>query len=209
MKRRRSREQPPKPLPQLPVSGAVIGYARVSTTDQNLAMQLADLRAYPCDRIFSETVSAVAKKRPELDEAIRTLRPGDVLVVWKLDRFARSMADLLDRWRQIEKIGAKLVSIKDRIDTTSAIGTLMFHMLGALAEFERSLIQERIAAGMKAARERGVQLGALPMFDSATRKAMRADRAAGLSVHKIAAKYGCSPSTAANYTRGAGRKPKG
>lgn len=206
MKRRKKRERLPEPLPQLSAEGDVIGYARVSTTDQNLDMQLAALQKAGCTRIFRETLSAVAEKRPELEHALRMLRPGDTFVVWKLDRLARSMQDLLTRWDYINSCGARLRSLTEQIDTSTAIGTLMFHILGALARFERGLIQERIAEGMRAARARGVRLGALPMFGDNIRKAMRADRAAGMGAGAIAIKYGCSRSTAANYTRGV--KPK-
>lgn len=199
-KRRRSHTPTPEPLPQLPVTGAVIGYARVSTAEQNLDMQLKDLERVPCDRIFSEKVSAVSSKRPELERAMMLLREGDTLVIWRLDRLARSLTELLKRVQYIEACGAKLRSLNESLDTSTAVGRLLFHVLGSLAQFERDLTQERIASGMRAARERGVQLGALPMFDVKTRKQMQADRTAGMSIRSIATKYKCSPGTVQNWT---------
>lgn len=200
LKRRNSHTPVPEPLPQLPVTGAVIGYARVSTAEQNLDMQLKDLQRVPCDRIHSEKVSAVSSKRPELEKAMALLREGDTFVIWRLDRLARSLPDLLKRVKYIEDCGAKLRSLNENIDTNTAVGRLLFHVLGSLAQFERDLTQERIASGMKAARERGVRLGALPMFDAKTRKEMQKDRDGGMSIRSIAAKYKCSAGTVQNWT---------
>ena len=219
MKRSKKPIDVPEPLPQLPVSGAVVGYARVSTEDQNLDMQLQALSRVQtlmangqfkvgCDRIHKEKVSAVAVNRPELEKALLLLREGDTFVVWKLDRLARSMSELLHRWDYITSCGASLRSLTEQIDTTSAVGRFMFHILGALAEFERGLIQERIASGMQAAKDRGVRLGAEPMFDKATAKLICADRRGGMSYAEIAIKYDCSKGTARNYTRGVAPKKR-
>lgn len=197
-----------EPLPTLPTSGAVIGYARVSTAEQSLEMQISALRKYGCNRILDEKVSAASSKRPMLTQALSILREGDVLVVWKMDRLARSLTDLLRRVAYINECGAQFVSLTEKIDTSSASGRLLFHVLGALGEFERDLIKERTTAGMKAAKERGVKFGASPMFGDNTIKAMQADRSAGKSLRWLAAHYGCSVGTVQNWTVGPSRPKK-
>ena len=137
-----------------------IGYARVSTDDQNLALQEDALKEAGCERIFYDRVSGVKSERPGLQEALDYLRDGeDVLVVWRLDRLGRSLKDLIDLVNQLEerKIGFK--SLQDPVDTTSPGGILVFHIFGALAEFERNLIRERTKAGLEAARARGKKGG--------------------------------------------------
>lgn len=200
MKRKRRKNEAPEPLPQLPASGAIIGYARVSTDEQNLDLQLRALEKAGCERIYSETCSAVAPKRPELAKAMELLRDGDMLVVWKLDRLARSMVDLLDKAKYISGCGAKLKSLTEQLDTSTPIGTPMFHLLGALAEFERSLTLARIHEGMKAARARGQKLGANPKFDKVAPE-MQAMRNAGSQMREIAAKFKCSVGSVRNWTR--------
>ena len=141
----------------------LFGYARVSTTDQNTALQLDALKAAGCERIFSdEGVSGGATKRPALDKALAALRPGDVLVVWKLDRLGRSLSHLIHITKQLGDGGIGFRSISESIDTTSASGRLLFHIMGALAEFERALITERTRAGLTSAKQRGVKLGRKP-----------------------------------------------
>jgi DNA invertase Pin-like site-specific DNA recombinase len=138
----------------------LIGYARVSTEDQNLAMQLDALRAAGCEKIFrDEGVSGSETDRAELNKALAALAAGDVLVVWKLDRLGRSLAHLM---QIVTRLGAEAVgfrSLSEAIDTTTASGRLLFHVVGAIAEFERNLISERTSAGMAAARARGQHLG--------------------------------------------------
>ena len=136
----------------------LVGYARVSTLDQETALQLDALRRAGVRRVYEEKRSAVSI-RPELDAALRALQPGDVLVVYKVDRLARSLSNLLALLRRIDEAGAEFRSLTEPIDTTTAAGRLMLQLLGAFAEFERSLIRERSAAGLVAARERGVRLG--------------------------------------------------
>lgn len=139
-----------------------IGYARVSTADQHLDLQHDALKAAGCDRIFSDAVTGVTSRRPGLDRALATLSSGDMLIVWKLDRLGRSLAQLV---QLIADLGAKDIgfrSLSDPIDTGSAGGRLVLHIMGALAEFERSLIVERTQAGMQAARRRGQKLGRKP-----------------------------------------------
>lgn len=147
-------------MKELSPEGQLIGYARVSTEEQNLDMQTVALERAGCSVIYSEKTSSGSKKRPELDNAIANLEPGDVFVVWRLDRLARSMLDLLRRVEQIEKAGAQFRSLTEGFDTTTISGRLLLHLLGAIAEFERQLTRERTVAGLARAKERGAQIGA-------------------------------------------------
>jgi DNA invertase Pin-like site-specific DNA recombinase len=138
----------------------LFGYARVSTRDQNLAAQDAELMAAGCAKVFKEKISGAKTDRPELVKAIGRLEPGDVLVVTRLDRLARSTRDLLNVIAAITERGAGFKSLKDAwADTTSAHGRLMLTVLGGLAEFERELIRARTGEGRKRAKERGVRFG--------------------------------------------------
>lgn len=142
---------------------ATVGYARVSTEDQNLDLQLAALRAVDCDRIETDHgVSGSARRRPGLDRMLDALEAGDVVVVWRLDRLGRSLAHLIELVDQFRARGVQFRSLCESIDTTTAAGELVFHMFGALAQFERGLIRERTAAGLQAARRKGVMLGRRP-----------------------------------------------
>src|SRR5579871_3744651 len=133
----------------------LVGYARVSTHDQTLNLQKDALRTAGCERIFEDTVSGAAAERPGLDEALAFLRPDDSLVVWKLDRLGRSLRHLIDTATALQQRGIGFKSLTEQIDTTTSGGKLIFHVFGALAEFERDLIRERTQAGLKAARARG------------------------------------------------------
>jgi DNA invertase Pin-like site-specific DNA recombinase len=136
-----------------------IGYARVSTTDQNLQSQIDALTAAGCDDVVPDEVSGATTNRPKLDKLLARLGPGDVLVVVRLDRLGRSLPHLIDVVRTIEAQGAGLLSLSEAIDTTTAGGRLIFHLMGALAQFERTLIIERTQAGLQAARKRGAKVG--------------------------------------------------
>ncbi len=138
-------------------SGIMIGYARVSTEDQRMDMQIDALvgAGVSTDHIFQESVSGYKGKRPELMNCLRMLRKGDTLVIFKLDRLGRSIVELLELVTMLEKRGVNIHSIRDMIDTKTAVGRVMFHMLAAFAQFERDIISERTKAGMKAARARG------------------------------------------------------
>ena len=133
----------------------LIGYARVSTADQTLALQEDALRLAHCEKIFKDVLSGSTTERPWLSDAVRYARSGDVLVVWKLDRLGRSLAHLIQVVRQLETQGVGFRSLQEQMDTTTSGGQLIFHIFGALAEFERSLIRERTYAGLAAARTRG------------------------------------------------------
>lgn len=134
---------------------AKIGYARVSTSGQDVALQVDALKAAGCERVFKETASGAARDRPELMKALDYLRAGDVLMVWKLDRLARSLRQLLETVELLEQEKIGFQSLTEGMDTTSAGGKLLFQVCGALAEFERGLIRERTLAGLEAARARG------------------------------------------------------
>lgn len=138
-----------------------IGYARVSTDDQTTAAQRQALEAAGCDPIHTETAGGTAK-RPALEAALKALKPGDVLTVWKFDRLARSLPDLLEIVQRIEAAGAHLRSLTEDIDTSSSAGRLVFHVMGAMAQFERDLIRERTKAGIDAARKAGRRIGRPP-----------------------------------------------
>jgi len=140
--------------------GMKIGYARVSTDEQNLDLQRSALEAAGCERVFEDRgISGADSNRPGLAAALAALGPGDVLAVWKLDRLGRSLGQLIVMIDGIGKAGAGFQSLSESIDTTTAGGRLIFHVMGALAEFERSLIGERTKAGMQAAKRRGKAVG--------------------------------------------------
>ena len=132
-----------------------IGYARVSTRDQNLALQRDALEQEGCEMLFEEKISGRSARRPALKEMLDKLREGDVVVIWKLDRLGRSLRDLVTLVQDIQEKGAGLKSLHDSIDTTTPQGKLTFHLFAALAEFERDIISERTRAGLTSARARG------------------------------------------------------
>ncbi|MFD1913995.1 recombinase family protein [Halodurantibacterium flavum] len=174
----------------------LVGYARVSTQDQNPALQLDALTAAGCEKVFTEKASGAQRDRPELAAALSYMRSGDSLVVWKLDRLARSLPQLIETVAQLEAKGIGFRSLTEAIDTTTAGGKLIFHIFGALAEFERSVIRERTRAGLKAARERGRKGGrppALSAADLAAAKALLSDPA--ITVDEVAARLKVSPAT--------------
>lgn len=137
-----------------------IGYARVSTIDQNLDLQLDALDSAGCVYIYQDDgVSGKKAKRHGLDLALHKLEQGDTLVVWKLDRLGRSLQHLIEIMKELERRGIEFVSLSDAIDTSTPHGKLFFHIVGAFGEYESNLISERTKAGMAAARARGVKLG--------------------------------------------------
>ena len=139
----------------------LIGYARVSTADQTLDLQKDALRQAGCDKIFTDTASGAKAERIGLDEALSYVRAGDTLVVWRLDRLGRSLPHLIETITGLNNHGIGFKSITKSIDTTTSGGKLIFHIFGALAEFERDIIRERTQAGLTAARARG-RLGGRP-----------------------------------------------
>ena len=133
----------------------VIGYARVSTEQQETEAQLPELRKAGCRRIYQETMGGGTMDRPELEKCLERLDKGDTLVVWRLDRLGRSIRDLLQIVDRLDKGGINFISLKERFDTSTAAGRLVFHFFAALTQFEKELIRERTMAGLSSARARG------------------------------------------------------
>jgi DNA invertase Pin-like site-specific DNA recombinase len=185
--------------------GRLIGYARVSTADQRLDLQLDALQragVHP-DNIHKDFASGARVTRKGLTNALRDVRAGDVLVVWKLDRLGRSLPDLIRKMEELKAVGAGFRSLTEGIDTTTAMGTLVLHLMGAIAQFERDLTRERTAAGMRSARGRGVQLGAKrKLSDSQRAEVGVLLRTSDLSVKDIARKMKISPGTIYNMFPG-------
>ena len=174
----------------------LVGYARVSTQDQNPELQLDALKKAGCEKIFIEKASGAQRDRPELKAALDYMRSGDTLVVWKLDRLARSLKQLIETVEALEEQGIGFLSITEAINTTTSGGRLVFHIFGALAEFERSIIRERTIAGLESARARGRMGGrpsALSADDLALAKAMLANP--DVTVADVAKRLGVAPST--------------
>src|SRR5215218_7416224 len=132
-----------------------IGYARVSTEEQNLDLQRDALHKANCEQIFTDQVTGTKARRPGLEDALSHLRAGDILVVWRLDRLGRSLRHLIDTVTDLQEKGIGFKSLQESIDTTTSGGKLVFHIFGALAEFEREIIRERTQAGLQSARSRG------------------------------------------------------
>ena len=177
----------------------LIGYARVSTDDQTLDLQRDALREAGCERIFEDTAGGAAE-RPNLEQALSHLRSGDTLVVWRLDRLGRSLKDLIARAEELRSEGVGLKSLKEAIDTDSPTGQLVFHIFGALAEFERALIRERTQAGLQAARARGRKGGRRKRLDRDQRvHAVELYRSRKHTVKKICGLMGISRATLYAY----------
>lgn len=173
-----------------------IGYARVSTTDQNLDIQIKELENAGCDIIFKEKVSGTHLKRPELLRMLDQLRPEDIVIVWKLDRLARSTRDLLDICDRIAISKASFRSISEKwADTTSPGGKMILTVFAGIAEFERSLIVERTSSGRKAAQKRGVKFGRPSKLDPNQIDAIKSLLEKGNSVKKVAETFKTHPST--------------
>jgi DNA invertase Pin-like site-specific DNA recombinase len=174
----------------------LIGYARVSTQDQNPDLQLDALKAVGCGKIFVEKASGAQRERPELQAALAYIRPDDTLVVWKLDRLARSLKQLIETIEGLEAKQIGFKSLTEAIDTTTSGGRLVFHIFAALAEFERSLIRERTRSGLESARARG-RLGGRPRAlspdDLQAFKALLSDPE--ITVEQAARRLGVAPST--------------
>jgi DNA invertase Pin-like site-specific DNA recombinase len=183
----------------------LIGYARVSTQEQNLELQINALQAAGCKKIFTEKASGAQRDRPELKAALEYMRANedDTLVVWKLDRLARSLRQLIDTIEELEKKGIGFKSLTENIDTTTSGGRLVFHIFGALAEFERILIKERTMAGLKAAKAMGKKGGrpqALQAEDLRDAKALLKNKK--ITVKEVAKRLKVDPSTLYRYLPG-------
>lgn len=171
----------------------MIGYARVSTSSQNLTNQTERLTEHGCEKLFSEHISGAKSARAQLKAALDYVREGDALVVTKLDRLARSAVDLGKIAALLEKKGVDLVVLDQKIDTSSPTGRLMFTMIGAFAEFERDLISERCREGVAKARAKGVKFGRPSKLSQVEMEELRAEIQAGeLGKTELAKKYGIS-----------------
>ena len=180
----------------------LIGYARISTNDQNPDMQRDALKRAGCENVFMEQMSGGLDSRHELDRTMKTLSKGDTLVVWRLDRLGRSLKHLIELTTELEERGIGLRSLTEAIDTTTASGKLTFHIFGALAEFERNLIRERTQAGLAAAKARGRKGGRPPALDDEQREeAIMLYSAKQHSVKEICQMMGISKPTLYSYVR--------
>lgn len=189
-------------LPARP--SAMVGYARVSTDEQNLDLQNDALRNAGCGRICEDRgFSGAQRTRPGLDAALALLEPGDVLVVWRLDRLGRSLLDLVSLIDDLAARGIGVRSLTESFDAGSSGGRLIFHLMAALAEFERELIAERTRAGLAAARARGIRLGRPPRFSDPERRAVLRLVQTGLSVQEVAKAHGMHPRTLYRIIRAA------
>lgn len=174
----------------------IIGYARVSTCEQTLDLQRDALQESGASNIYEDKASGKTTDRPELLHCLKALREGDMLVVWRLDRLGRNLKDLMSIVNDLDVRGVKFKSLKESIDTSGPAGKLVFHLFGALAEFERELVRERTLAGLEAARARGRNGGRPHALDPKQRKAALAlmeDRT--MSVAEISRHFGVSRST--------------
>ncbi|MCP5072658.1 MAG: recombinase family protein [Rhodobacteraceae bacterium] len=174
----------------------LVGYARVSTQNQDSQLQLDALLEASCEKIFEEKASGAQRERPQLKAALEYMREGDTLVVWKLDRLARSLRQLIETVEQMEERGVGFRSLTESIDTTTSGGRLIFHIFAALAEFERSVIRERTTAGLNAAKARGRVGGrppALSADDIEVARTLLADGA--LTTAEVAKRLGVAIST--------------
>ncbi|MCY3878380.1 MAG: recombinase family protein [Rhodobacteraceae bacterium] len=176
-------------------AGDILGYARVSTVDQDATAQHDRLAAAGAIRIFTDTASGAGVGRPELARLIEQARPGDSLCVTRLDRLGRSLKELLETVEDLKGRGIHLSSLEERIDTSSAAGELVFHVFGAIAHFERRLISERTREGIASARRRGSQPGRPPL-DAEKVAALRKLVGSGMSAGKAARQLGIGRSTA-------------
>ncbi|WP_036478546.1 recombinase family protein [Myxosarcina sp. GI1] len=182
----------------------LLGYARVSTNEQNLDLQLDALRLHGCERFFTDTVSGAKAVRPGLNEMLSNARPDDVIVIWKLDRLGRSLKHLVELVAELNERNIGLRSLNDPIDTTTAQGRLVFNIFASLAEFEREIIRERTNAGLAAARARGRMGGRKPgLSEDAQRKARIAQSyyQEGMPVDQIARDLDISKATLYKYLR--------
>ena len=178
----------------------LVGYARVSSGEQKLDLQLDALRQAGCDKVFTDQISGRTSERPGLEQAHAYARAGDTLVVWRLDRFGRSLKDLVTKIEDLREREVGFRSLQEAIDTTNPTGTLVFHIFGALAEFERELLRERTMAGLESARSRGRTGGRPRSMDAGkVRLASRLMKDPELSIEEICEAVGISSATLYRY----------
>jgi DNA invertase Pin-like site-specific DNA recombinase len=182
----------------------LIGYARVSTADQNLALQYDALKAAGCERIFEDKISGSRAERVGLNQAMDMLRKGDTLVVWKLDRLGRSVGKLVETVEKLEKQGIDFKSLTDAIDTSTPSGRLFFHVMASLAQMERELIAERTKAGLEAARQLGRKGGRKRKMSESKLESAKKLLASGIPPKEVAKNLGISVPTLYRWIPAAG-----
>lgn len=190
-----------KPPVEPPDEGLRVGYARVSSDDQTLEPQIADLMKAGCHHVHSDQRSGVSKKRPGLAMLWKDIREGDTVVVTSIDRFGRSTKDLLANLERLDAMGVAFESLKEKVDTKTALGRFVFTLLASLAELERNWISERTRRTMRHKIEQGARYGRDYILDEAERKRLRAEHKAGETVSDLAKRYGVSRATVRNYLR--------
>lgn len=179
-----------------------LGYARVSTHDQSLDLQIDALTSYKVDRIFTDTISGKTVTRIGLDDCLSHLREGDSLVVWKLDRLGRSLQHLTTTVADLKGRGIEFVSLKENIDTSTAIGKFTFHLFAAISEFERDLIRERTNAGLTAARSRGRKGGRKQaLTDEQIKSMIKIVKSGVMPITELAEQYGIHRNSIYGYLR--------
>ena len=178
-----------------------IGYARVSTDDQSLNLQLDALKAAGCTRIFTDKLSGKSRKRPGLDKALAALTRDNQLVVWRLDRLGRNFRDLVDIADELRERGTHLIALSEGIDTSSNVGEIIFRLMSVFSDFERNLIVERTRAGLAAAKSRGVRLGRQSTITARQLRNAKALRQSGMSVTAIAKRISVGRSTLYRHMR--------
>ena len=178
------------------------GYARVSTTEQNLDLQQTALTTAGCRMVFTDQgISGADFARPGLTKLLKRLQPGDRLTVWRLDRLGRSLFELIRLVRELDERGVEFRSLSESIDTSTSGGRLLFHLLASMAEFERSLVSERTKAGMEAARARGSRIGRRPALSADQLREARAEVAANRTIAEVAGEYHVHPRTLSRLLR--------
>jgi DNA invertase Pin-like site-specific DNA recombinase len=173
----------------------IIGYARVSTQDQNLELQLDALKQYGCEEVYQEKVTGTKKDRSQLDELIKIIRPGDKVIIYKLDRISRSTKHLIELSEFFERKDIQFVSIQDNIDTSTPMGRFFFRTMASLAELERDIISERTKAGLNAARARGRKGGRPEVDKKKVNLALKMYNSKEYSISQIVQATGISQAT--------------
>lgn len=173
----------------------LIGYARVSTDDQSLALQIDALKAAGCELVFEDQMTGASVVRPGLEGAFSHLRKGDTLVVWKLDRLGRTVKGLVELVESLQAKEIQFRSLTDSIDTSTSAGRFFFHVMAALAQMERELVRERTQAGLSAARARGRVGGRKPKIDESKKKAAKRMLESGMTATEVAKTIGVSRAT--------------
>jgi DNA invertase Pin-like site-specific DNA recombinase len=174
---------------------AILGYARVSTLDQHLDLQLDALKRAGCERVYADKISGSTVSRKQLDKCLAALKPGDTLCVWKMDRLGRSLGHLIAMLDGLRDRGVEFKSTTEGVDTASPAGRALWQMLGVFAEFERGVIRERTRAGLVAAKARGARLGQPPKLSAEQIEHAQGLRGQGKRPHEIAALLGVSERT--------------